>query len=53
VLAEFNPALGIISANLHEKYETFNLADLLPRAKTGILNTPLSMFHVEKRIKKK
>jgi len=40
VLAEFSPALQIISANLKGQTETFSLADLLPRAKTGILNNP-------------
>lgn len=40
VLAEFNPALAIVSANLGGKSEEFSLGQLLPRASTGILNKP-------------
>ena len=40
VMAEFNPSLKIISSNLKGSSETFSLADLLPRASTGILNRP-------------
>lgn len=40
VLAEFHPALQILSANLKGQTEVFSLADLLPRASTGILNRP-------------
>lgn len=40
VMAEFNPSLEIISANLKDCSERFSLADLLPRAATGILNRP-------------
>jgi len=40
VLAEFCPDLKIISANLKGLIETFSLVELLPRAKTGILNNP-------------
>lgn len=40
VLAEFNPNLRILTANLKGAVETLHLHDLLPRAKTGILNTP-------------
>jgi len=40
VLAEFSPSLKIICANLTGAQETFSLETLLPRAKTGILNTP-------------
>jgi len=40
VLAEFNPALEIHSANLGGKAGVFSLAELLPRASTGILNKP-------------
>jgi len=40
VLAEFAPDLLVISANLKGRTETFSLADLLPRAKSGILNSP-------------
>jgi hypothetical protein len=39
-MAEFNPSLKIISSNLKGSSETFSLADLLPRASTGILNRP-------------
>jgi cytidine deaminase len=38
VLAEFNPELAIISANLSGKVQEFSLEVLLPRASTGILN---------------
>ena len=40
VLAEFAPDLLVISANLKGRTETFSLADLLPRAQSGILNNP-------------
>ena len=40
VLAEFHPSLQILSANLKGQIEEFSLADLLPRASTGILNRP-------------
>lgn len=40
VLAEFAPSLPIISANLRGRQERFSLAELLPRASTGILNRP-------------
>lgn len=40
VLAEFDPGLAILSANLEGKVQEFSLADLLPRASTGILNRP-------------
>jgi len=40
VLAEFNPNLPILSVNLHGLAERWNLGDLLPRAKTGILDHP-------------
>jgi cytidine deaminase len=40
VMAEFNPALKIVSSNLKGRAEEFSLADLLPRAATGILNRP-------------
>jgi cytidine deaminase len=40
VLAEFHPTLQILSANLKGQIEEFSLADLLPRASTGILNRP-------------
>jgi hypothetical protein len=39
-MAEFNPSLKIISSNLNGRAEEFSLADLLPRAATGILNRP-------------
>ena len=38
VLAEFNPSLIILSANLRGGIQQFSLAELLPRASTGILN---------------
>jgi hypothetical protein len=38
VLAEFNPGLAIVSANLSGKVQEFSLEVLLPRASTGILN---------------
>ena len=38
VAAEFGEDLEIISANLTGSVQTFSLRDLLPRAKTGILN---------------
>lgn len=41
-LAEFISDLPIVSANLTGQQEQLSLAVLLPRAKTGILNTPLS-----------
>jgi cytidine deaminase len=40
VLAEFNPGLAILSANLVGKVQEFSLEHLLPRAATGILNRP-------------
>lgn len=40
VLAEFNPSLIILSANLRGGVQEFSLAELLPRASTGILNRP-------------
>ncbi|MBE2204461.1 MAG: cytidine deaminase [Chthoniobacterales bacterium] len=40
VLAEFDPALTILAANLHGKVEEFSLGVLLPRAAKGILNKP-------------
>lgn len=40
VLAEFNPALKVLAANLHGKVEEFSLESLLPRASKGILNRP-------------
>ena len=40
VLAEFHPALRILSVNLKGQTEEFSLADLLPRPATGILNRP-------------
>ena len=40
VLAEFNPALAVLSANLGGKVQEFSLEHLLPRASTGILNKP-------------
>lgn len=40
VLAEFHPGLEIHSANLSGKVGVFSLAELLPRASTGILNKP-------------
>jgi hypothetical protein len=39
-MAEFNPSLAIISGNLKGRSERFSLAELLPRASTGILNRP-------------
>ena len=38
VLAEFNPKLTLVSANLSGKAQEFSLEILLPRASTGILN---------------
>jgi cytidine deaminase len=40
VMAEFHPALKILSATLDGKTEEFTLEQLLPRASTGILNRP-------------
>jgi cytidine deaminase len=40
VMAEFHPALKILSATLDGKTEEFTLDQLLPRASTGILNLP-------------
>jgi cytidine deaminase len=40
VMAEFHPALKILSATLDGKTEEFTLDQLLPRASTGILNRP-------------
>jgi len=37
VMAEFNPNLSILSANLQGKESRASLSELLPRAKTGIL----------------
>ena len=39
VLAEFHPAMAIISANLRARAQEFSLADLLPRPATGILDS--------------
>ncbi len=39
-LAEFAPDLPIVSANLAGRQELLSLSVLLPRAKTGILNSP-------------
>lgn len=38
VLAEFHPALRIVSATLRGEVREFCLSDLLPRPATGILN---------------
>ena len=40
VMAEFHPALAIVSSTLDGKIEEFTLDKLLPRASTGILNRP-------------
>ena len=40
VLAEFNEGLLILSFNLKGDLERLNLSELLPRAKTGILDQP-------------
>ena len=40
VLAEFNPGLAVLSANLSGKVQEFSLEHLLPRPSTGILNKP-------------
>ena len=40
VLAEFNPGLAVLAANLRGKTEQFSLEHLLPRAAKGILNRP-------------
>ena len=37
VMAEFAPELKIVLSNLQGAIERFSMADLLPRAKTGIL----------------
>jgi cytidine deaminase len=37
VLAEFNPAMKIISATIQGQDQTWTLADLLPRSNQGIL----------------
>ncbi len=37
VLAEFNPSLEIVSANLDGETQTLNLQELLPRSRQGIL----------------
>jgi cytidine deaminase len=37
VLAEFNPAMKVISSTIEGRKETSTLADLLPRPKRGIL----------------
>lgn len=39
VLAEFSPSLPVCSANLEGKLYTSSIAELLPRAKEGILGT--------------
>lgn len=39
-LAEFAPDLPIVSATVSGREELLSLSVLLPRAKTGILNTP-------------
>lgn len=39
VMAEFAPDLEVICSTLEGKSETFLLSELLPRAKTGILDT--------------
>jgi len=39
VLAEFNPAVRVISANLEGRTETHSLSELLPRALQGILES--------------
>ena len=39
LLAEFNPAMEIISSNLNGRTETHSLSELLPRAKQGILES--------------
>lgn len=40
VLAEFEPSLRILLTNLRGTTHEFSLADLLPRAATGILDRP-------------
>jgi len=40
VMAEFNPSLRILLANLRGAVEEYSLAELLPRPSTGILNRP-------------
>ena len=40
VMAEFAPDLKIVLTNLQGGIERFTMADLLPRAKTGILEKP-------------
>jgi cytidine deaminase len=39
VLAEFNPTLKIVTSSTSGERETLNLADLLPKAKQGILES--------------
>lgn len=39
VMAEFAPDLVLVCANLAGASESFRMSDLLPRAKTGILDT--------------
>lgn len=39
VLAEFNPAVRVISSNLEGRTETHSLSELLPRAMQGILES--------------
>lgn len=39
VLAEFNPALKIVTSTIDGQHETLNLSDLLPHAKQGILES--------------
>ncbi len=40
VMAEFAPDLRIVLATLNGDVERFSMRDLLPRAKTGILDNP-------------
>jgi cytidine deaminase len=39
VLAEFNPAIEVITSTVDGQEETFRLNDLLPRSKQGILES--------------
>lgn len=39
VLAEFNPKMRIVSATMNGEFEEVGLADLLPKATQGILET--------------
>ena len=43
VLAEFNPAMRVVTSTIDGKRETVLLTDLLPRAKQGILEGPLDV----------